>query len=432
MTLRIGSLCSGYGGLDLAVEAVFDAHTAWFVEYDRDPSAILAHHWPHVPNHGDVKTTDWSQVEPVDILTAGYPCQPFSYAGKRKGHDDPRHLWPDVARAIGALRPGLVVLENVRGHVSLGLDAVIGDLSALGYDARWGVVRAADAGAPHGRARIFIVASPVTVSQRHNGRGTAGATGRSWGRWRDALRPADASADTVGERWGEGRPDPARRLGGSAPVVSGSAPADASRERHGRGQDGRGLGRVDGTDAGTPRERERARGVAVDRGVATPADADDTGCGEYGWAVTVGAEHSPAQRPVRWGAYEPAIRRWEAVIGRPAPDPTEPGRNGRPRLAPAFVEWMMGLDAGHVTDVPGLSRNAQLKALGNGVVPQQAALALRLLLGMPTTAPGGATTATLLPTPLASDGEKGGPNQRGGSGDLRLSSAVHLMGEAHV
>lgn len=88
----------------------------------------------------------------------------------------------------------------------------------------------------------------------------------------------------------------------------------------------------------------------------------------------------------------------------------------------------MGLDAGHVTDVPGLSRNAQLKALGNGVVPQQAALALRLLLGLPATTPGGATA--LLPTPLASDGEKGGPNQRGGSGDLRLSSAVHYLGDA--
>ncbi len=80
-----------------------------------------------------------------------------------------------------------------------------------------------------------------------------------------------------------------------------------------------------------------------------------------------------------WGAYAPAIARWEHVLGRPAPLPTEPGRNG-PRLSPRFVEWLMGLDAGHVTDVPGLSRNAQLKALGNGVVPQQAALALRNLL----------------------------------------------------
>lgn len=318
MTLRIGSLCSGYGGLDLAVEAVFDARTAWFCEYDHVPSAILAHHWPHVPNHGDVKTTDWSQVEPVDILTAGYPCQPFSHAGKRKGHDDPRHLWPDVARAIGALRPRLVVLENVRGHVSLGLDAVIGDLSRLGYDARWCVVRAADAGAPHGRARIFIVADPAR------------------GPWRVSH-------------------------GDRVPA------SDADDERHERsgGARGRRPGSADGDRASTDTVRRGLNGGAP----------DSFGC-EVERVAIAGRSGSTG----RWGAYAPAVRRWEHVIGRPAPDPTEPGRNGRPRLAPAFVEWMMGLDAGHVTDIPGLSRNAQLKALGNGVVPQQAALALRLLL----------------------------------------------------
>ena len=80
-----------------------------------------------------------------------------------------------------------------------------------------------------------------------------------------------------------------------------------------------------------------------------------------------------------WGVYAPAIARWEHVTGRPAPAPTERGRTGQPRLSPAFVEWMQGLPAGHVTAVPGVSRNDQLAALGNGVVPQQAALALRML-----------------------------------------------------
>lgn len=349
--MRIGSLCSGYAGLDMAVEDALGATTAWFCEYDRDPSAILAHHWPHVPNHGDVKATDWSQVEPVDILTAGYPCQPFSHAGKRKGSDDPRHLWPDVARAIGALRPRLVVLENVRGHVSLGLADVLGDLSGLGYDARWGVVRAADAGAPHGRARIFIVASPDT---------------------RSGSLPRTAAA-------GDGLP--------VAPQRGHLAPADASRERHGRGEDAAGVGRLDGANAGTPRERERARGVPVDRSAATAPDAEGIGWTgqDESRAVVVDDRSQPthARQAGRtdFGVYGPAVARWEHVLGRTAPDPTEPGRNGRPRLSPVFVEWLMGLDPGHVTDPAiGLSRNAQLKALGNGVVPRQAVLALRTLL----------------------------------------------------
>lgn len=311
--MRIGSLCSGYAGLDMAVESVTGATTAWFCEYDRDPSKILAHHWPDVPNHGDVWHTDWSQVEPVDILTAGYPCQPFSHAGKRKGADDPRHLWPGVARAIGALRPRLVVLENVRGHVSLGLPDVLGDLSELGYDATWGVVQASDAGAPHERARIFILATPDAGGGSLPRPATAG----------DGLSVAAERGDL--------------------------APADARRERHGRGQDGRVVGRVDGAHEGATLQRERPRGLAVDRGSAA------------------------------WGRYAEAVARWEAVTGRRAPRPTEHDDNG-PRLSPAFVEWMMGLPAGHVTNVPDLSRNAQLKALGNGVVPQQAALALRMLL----------------------------------------------------
>lgn len=298
--MRIGSLCSGYGGLDMGVQLAIGGSVAWHVEYDPDPSKILTHHWPSVPNHGDVKTTDWAGVEPVSVLTAGYPCQPFSHAGNREGSDDPRHLWPDVARAIGCLRPRLVVLENVRGHVSLGLDAVIGDLSRLGYDSRWGVVRASDAGAPHGRARIFIVAT-------------------------DADQPGLEGAQPA-----RGRIMPSR---GTA--------ADPHGLRH-----------------------QRSRGARGRR--PGPADLQD----DLPQVVTTAQD---------WGIYADAIARWEALT-RPAPAPTQPSKKGTPQLSPAFSEWLMGLPAGHVTGVPGLSRNAQLKALGNGVVPQQAALALTYLL----------------------------------------------------
>ena len=147
------------GGLDMAVNAFYGSDTAWHVECEAAPSKILAHRWPDVPNHGDVTQIDWNAVEPVDILTGGYPCQPFSAAGRRQGTNDERHLWPYVRDAIRHLRPRLTVLENVAGHRSLGFDRVLGDLAEDGLDARWVSVRASDIGAPHHRERVFIVAS---------------------------------------------------------------------------------------------------------------------------------------------------------------------------------------------------------------------------------------------------------------------------------
>ena len=301
--MKIGSLFAGYGGLDLGIGQILDAEPVWFVEFDKHPSAILAQHWPDVPNYGDVTAVDWETVPPVDILCGGYPCQPFSQAGTRKGTNDERHLWPYFADAIRVLRPRLVVLENVAGHLTLGFDEVLADLAALGFDAEWGVVSASDAGAPHRRQRLFVVA-------------------------------ADAG--------GRQLPRPAERVDGLP--VAGE-----------RGGDADGL-----TLLPTPTARDWKDG-------ATDPDAVPVN-GLLGRAVW----HD-------FGPYAAAIARWEAVTGAPAPAPTEPGKDGRPRLSPRFVEWMMGLPDGHVTGV-GIPRNAQLKALGNGVVPAQAALALSLLL----------------------------------------------------
>jgi DNA (cytosine-5)-methyltransferase 1 len=155
--MKIGSLCTGYGGLDMAVEAYFGAYTVWCAEYDKYASELIEENFGYL-NHGDISKIDWSSVEPIDILTAGYPCQPFSEAGKRKGVNDQRHIWPHITEAIRILRPKFIILENVRGHLSLGFDRVLGDLTELGYDARWKVVRASEVGAPHNRARLFVVA----------------------------------------------------------------------------------------------------------------------------------------------------------------------------------------------------------------------------------------------------------------------------------
>ena len=155
---RIGSLCSGIGGLERGLERAGLGHTVWHAEIDPHASQVLASHWD-VPNLGSVKQP-FRDAPPVDLICAGYPCQPFSQAGRRKGTEDERHLWPAVRDAIRDVGPRLVVLENVRGHLSLGFGEVLGDLADLGFDAEWGLLRASDVGAPHRRERVFIVAYP--------------------------------------------------------------------------------------------------------------------------------------------------------------------------------------------------------------------------------------------------------------------------------
>ena len=159
MTYTVGSLFSGIGGLDLGLERA-GMKVVWQSEIDPFACKVLKKHWPKVVNHGDIKQIDWAAVEPVDVICGGYPCQPFSLAGQRKGTDDPRHLWPWVRDAISALSPSYAILENVRGHLSMGGAQVVGDLTDIGYDAEWRVVSAAGVGAPHRRERIIIVAYP--------------------------------------------------------------------------------------------------------------------------------------------------------------------------------------------------------------------------------------------------------------------------------
>jgi DNA (cytosine-5)-methyltransferase 1 len=159
MTLTVGSLFSGIGGFDLGLERA-GMKVIWQSEIDQFSSKVLKKHWPDVPNLGDITKVDWSKIERPDVICGGYPCQPFSTAGKRGGTDDPRHLWPAMHNAICVLRPRYALMENVRGHLSLGFSRVLGDLAEIGYDAEWQVIPAAAVGAPHKRDRVFIVAYP--------------------------------------------------------------------------------------------------------------------------------------------------------------------------------------------------------------------------------------------------------------------------------
>ncbi|ABQ86141.1 hypothetical protein PBI_TWEETY_72 [Mycobacterium phage Tweety] len=366
--MRIGSLFSGAGGLDLAVEEVFGGRTVWHCEIDPAASKVLAHRWPSVPNFGSVTDIDWSTVEPVDVLCGGFPCQDLSCAGKRAGLTDGTRsgLWAEYARAVDILRPRWVVIENVRGILSaaanrtvesdeatLGdgsggpviraLGAVLGDLADIGYDAQWVTVAASAVGAPHRRERVFIVAHPA---------------GKPW-------RIDNGTQLRAG--WGAQRPGPDAGTGTDADAHNAAADGERADTASQRG-------------AGITRRGPNMCGGdgSVDL-LPTPSAASGAG-GQTSRSGDRGDELL-LDGTSRWGKYAAAIERWEAVAG-PAPSPAEPNKNGNPRLAAAFPEWMMGWPAGWVTEVPGISRNDQLRIIGNGVVPQQAAAALRWLLSI--------------------------------------------------
>ena len=158
--LRIGSLCSGYGGLDLAVVTVLNADLAWCAETDQHCRAVLAARFEGVPNLGDITAVDWADVPPVDMVTAGWPCQDISLAGQGAGIKEGTRsgLWFCITACLRQLRPAGVFLENVASLRIRGLARVLADLARLGYDAQWATVRASEVGAPHERARLFVLA----------------------------------------------------------------------------------------------------------------------------------------------------------------------------------------------------------------------------------------------------------------------------------
>lgn len=155
----IVDICAGYGGLSMGLAAVTGAVVSAYAEIEPAALRILRAVHPDAADLGDVKTLDWSRVAGARWLCAGYPCQPFSAAGRRLGTDDPRHLWPWIRDGIAVARPEFVLLENVRGHVRRGLSEVLDDLAALGYGGAWGLFAASDVGAPHQRYRVFVLAS---------------------------------------------------------------------------------------------------------------------------------------------------------------------------------------------------------------------------------------------------------------------------------
>ena len=159
MKLKILDLFSGIGGFSLGLESTGHFETAAFCEIEPYCQKVLKKHWPDVPIFDDIRKLKGKDIGAIDIITGGYPCQPFSVAGKQKAEQDPRHLWPEYFRLIKELRPTWVIGENVSGHIKLGLDSVLEDLASEGYSTRTFSISASSIGANHKRERIWTIAN---------------------------------------------------------------------------------------------------------------------------------------------------------------------------------------------------------------------------------------------------------------------------------
>ena len=303
--LKIGSMCTGYGGLDHALEMLYPGSTVtWCSEIDKAANHLIEKRYGY-DNIGDLTKVEWEKIPKVDAISAGYPCQPFSVAGKRDLNDE-RIIWKYIFNSVIPLGRPELYLENVRGHLSRGFSGVLSDLASIGYSARWLCLPASSIGAPHRRERLFIYAYSDSSRSRKQ---------------QDTRRVRNLDIDS---KHTTTRKEPKHR---SAETISDSERSYV--EKH-----------------GLPSRQEQT---------------------------------TELRKPVSdfdWREYEPAIRRWETILNRPAPQPVKNNR-----LNPWFVEFMMGIDKGLVCGKDlELTLTQQLKLLGNGVVKHQAYEAYRKLL----------------------------------------------------
>lgn len=362
------SLCSGAGGLDLGLTIALPGYRAvGHVERETFAAAIIVARMEdasldRAPVWDDVASFDgkpWRGT--VDILSAGYPCQPFSVAGKRRGADDPRHLWPHVARIIAEIEPPFVFLENVAHHLRLGFPEVATGLVGMGYRLAAGLFTAAEVGAPHKRERLFILAVREGDELANPARLL-----RDPVEWREPDGIAAALADAEGQREREPA-DEADAVAGRGPARDepcddGSALADAAdrqlpqprwraARREGSGPDGAGLANADGE-----RRLQAERGQPPDgRSDPCGGNVDDADGARPQGRGDQSGQHA-SERPA-WPPGPDDADGWTRYL-RHAPD-----------LEPAVRRGADGL--AHRVD--------RLRLCGNGVVPLVAAHALKTL-----------------------------------------------------
>lgn len=378
----VAELCAGYGGLYTAIQELHPTATlTWVAETDHDASAILAHHHT-APNHGDITTIKWANTEPVDILAAGFPCQPFSTAGKREGTGDHRHLWPTgVMPAIQALNPSVVLLENVDGLRTIsGGDVfrrILTDLTSAGYTTQWATIGACTLGLCHHRHRLFMLATktPAEVPPE------LGMPINAWSAW-----PRDGITQS-GDVWGH----PHVGCGKTDTPLPTPTARDASRAGGRKTPEGRPLSEViallptptqsDGIGGPGHSGRGGAPNLRTQMAYMPTPKASDATKGGPNQRDSKGHHALPAlAQSHQWAQYAHAISRHETVVGRAAPNPTITGKRGGARLNPALTEWMMALPAGYLTGPLAGNPNAANRLAGNGVIPMVAAEAVRIMV----------------------------------------------------
>ena len=373
MVLRHLDLFSGIGGFSLALEATGGFETVAFCDIEEFPRKVLQKHWPHVKQYKDIKELNYEQLKadglvPIDIITGGYPCQPFSVAGRKKGEKDPRHLWPEYFRLVKELRPTWVIGENVGGHIKLGLDTVLENLESEGYAVRTFSIPASAIGANHKRERVWIVAhserngfiaseerrsTEETISNKSKGKNNTlnvegtGSISETKSNVEDTRRTLRQRTFIRGENekeTGQGNADLTQR--------SGEASQSDVANTESKGLQGRGV-----NSTITSEKTESSDSRPVSQNVANTK-------GSFGNVNEINGEYGETETQEIFGDGSSLSRTQEQVV---ADTVSERGRSGETwgqdaenagnhpqvrgtgggTLNPTWVEWLMGYPLGH-------------------------------------------------------------------------------------
>jgi DNA (cytosine-5)-methyltransferase 1 len=381
--LTVISFCSGYGGIERGLDLAGVEHRVLaYVEIEAFAIANLVNKMengliPPAPIYTDLKTFPAHIFRGcVDIITGGYPCQPFSAAGKRLGTEDPRHLWPYILDHIKSIRPVRCFFENVEGHISLGLREVIGDLEGAGYNPTWGIFSAAEVGAPHQRKRVYILADSKSGEpwQQAQWQGGQGVERRSFDKRRSAKPQRETVADARDPR-------PSRAGIEPQPGIKIIEPCDS---------DSTGECGPDMANADRARQQTQRRESGAERETRLTGESGElanTSSQRFG-GESQGQLQQPGRAEVVSAGEELADTISQRLEGltRHGSDSSEPGRQSPQSQRPVSQSgvfsdttgWLPEPRLGRVVDgCP--DRVDRIRLLGNGVVPKTAARAWEIL-----------------------------------------------------